>query len=300
MTQINLFFFYFGHLKMFNICQIQPDLARRIARKLTAKDLYNFCNMNLDCHRSVCHNNKFWKDKYEKVNRDDLSQPEDWDWLNYYRKSLQTLYVITLAKKHFVSRGIIDVSSGFHHTGCLTINGNLYLNGSNLRGQLGLPQTQADNGWFLAQQNVKWFLCRYFYTIYIDYDSNCYMTGEIGVPTYGFTPLESNVIDAYINPFPAQNPDILYLTSDHKLHVKSNKPNFLELYNQDTIIIDNNVKKICQSELMPVYIGMDSTMYQFDWLLKEKVPLGLQGQAILSVRECGCKFVNQRELIYHI
>ena len=75
-----LFFFNFGHLKMFNICQIQPDLVRRIARKLTAKDLYNFCNMNLDCHRSVCHNNKFWKDKYEKVNRDDLSQPEDWDW----------------------------------------------------------------------------------------------------------------------------------------------------------------------------------------------------------------------------
>ena len=27
---------------------------------------------------------------------------------------------------------------------------------------------------------------------------------------------------------------------------------------------------------MPVYIGMDSTMYQFDWLLKEKVPLGLR------------------------
>ena len=259
---------------MADICQIQPDLARQLALRLQIKDLYKFCDMNVSCYDLVCQNNNFWRSKYKDINNNDTSQPEDWDWLSHYKKSLQSLYIITSTEKYLVSRAVVSVSSGLNHIGCLTIMGNLYLIGSNSRGQLGLPQTQTRHGWFLAQNNIKWVLCSYSYTIYTDYNADCYMTGEIGTAKYGFTLLEHNVIDAYINPFPAQTPEILYVTSDHKLYLKTNQPKFLELYNRETIFIDDNVKKICHTTTIPLYIGMDLGLHGFSWSLQKKIDYG--------------------------
>ena len=81
---------------MSDLCQRQSNVARNIARNLRLQDLAQFCQINKNCHLAICDNNGFWKNYFRKFNQDVVSEPRDWDWKEYYKKSLQLFYIILM------------------------------------------------------------------------------------------------------------------------------------------------------------------------------------------------------------
>ena len=183
---------------MSDLCQRQSNVARNIARNLRLQDLAQFCQMNKNCHLAICDNNGFWKSYFRKFNQDVVSEPRDWDWKEYYKKSLQLFYIIDENINRFTARGVTKISFGLQHYGYLTFDGDLYLLGSNEFGQLAMD-SRSIKTWVKVATDVIWFLCSHKYTIYIDVNLNCYIAGLIERHT-SLRLLEKDVIDAYINP----------------------------------------------------------------------------------------------------
>lgn len=246
-----------------NVCRINPDMLRYIAVKLPLHHLHNFCLVSNTCENKVCQDNTFWKLKYVNDNPDDNQIPEDNKWKTHYQIAMQTLYYIRKSSIREITRAVIAVSCGYSHTGFMTTTRNFYLRGSNELGQVGLPGYINKSGTRLVQSNIKWFLCKYNYTFYIDENSNCYFTGNFGTPIYGFTLLAGDVIEAYGLPDVAHK-TIAYIDANSDLHLTSDFPMFAHDLGTTDIIVAPNVKTICHGRYPLCYITHDLELYLFN------------------------------------
>lgn len=251
------------------ICQT-ANLARLIATKLSLNDLFNFCLIGKTCSASVSSSQSFWRLKYKKDNQGDDSHPKNNNWLEYYRIAMQTLYTNRSIgfKLIPISRAVVKVSSGSSHFGFLTIDQNFYIWGSNMFGQLGLPSTIETSEITLVSQNVKWILCQHDYSFYGHENSNCYMTGSLGIYLYGWRLFDKDIIDVYS--YPRLKHPIAYLKSTHDLYFRSTSPVQIQEYESDTTLIAHNVKSICLSYHNVAFIDDNNDYYIYE---SEKITL---------------------------
>ena len=208
---------------MAEYCAKQPNVARKIALDLSLNDVQALCKSKKACHKNICQNNGFWKNKYKRDNPEDDSEPMDDDWKRHYQESLKSLFVIESNDVDMpielpITRAVSSISCGVAHMGLITTMGNLYMKGSNMNGRLGLPPgTSHVDEFMFIRENVKKIKCGY-QTFYIDNNSDAY-AAALWLGHFGFTKIAENVFDVDVTEVEMRVRTVLVIDNKMDLYV---------------------------------------------------------------------------------
>ena len=89
------------------------------------------------------------------------------------------------------------------------------------------------------------------------------MTGKLGPLLYGWTFLDTDIIDIYAYPRSVHR-NIIYLKSNSNLYLRSSEPEDIQEFGSDPIFISSDVKSICRSNYNVGFIKKDQKAYYSD------------------------------------
>lgn len=204
---------------------------------------------------------------------------------NKKKCSGKDLYVYpTIDKFIFNSSDVIMVSCGHDHMGFITVKHDLYMWGSNDKGQLGHHIKKKGIKRKIVS-HVNKVICNNNWTIYIDNDKNSYITGEIGINEINrqFKLYFSDVIDATLIFSLTVPRQYAIIRSSGHLDVLSEDDKFTDQFGHSLTTMDTNVQSLCQRNTYITYIK-DNHLIRINWN-QDYMPYWIDNNVILSVND---------------
>jgi alpha-tubulin suppressor-like RCC1 family protein len=167
---------------------LPDDVIIQIALHESIRYISDMCRLNTRFNNLICNNNNFWHQKFIQ----DFGQlPESVNitsWEDAYKNYGKVIvFEGDVKTKIKVPQSIIFVACGGDYTMMIDINNNVWAQGYNAQGQLGLGHvTSKDNPEMLKNIKAKFVACGSIHTMLIDMENNVWGCGNNAFNQLGF------------------------------------------------------------------------------------------------------------------